>query len=594
MAGSMPPSIEIKSGTVNLNAARTATGNLLIDGGTLALSAGLTIQGNWTRTSGTFTPNSQTVTLSGTTNTIINTATDATLYNLSVNKTGGASVSLSSNLLVSNNLTISSGIFTIPFTKSLTVTGALNNSGTLTIESDATGTGSLITNGSVSGNITAKRYIPGYAKGITGYHLLSSPVQNQAISPGFVDVSANPIPSTLDFYYWNEVYNYWINIKNSGGTYNQGSTWENFSSDANPSFIVGKGYLVAYSTAQTDKSFSGTPNTGDLASGTGLPALTYTADKGKGWNFIGNPYPSAIDWDLGTWSRTNLNGSVYVQNGTTGNYVSWNGATGGLTGGIIPAMQGFFVKAESIGASLTIPNASRVHSSSNLYKVGSSSTAENVLVLEVESAGLNDQLYLQFLPLATQNYDSQFDAYKLFGTGNSPQIYSNSDDGKILSINALPQISEEMSIPVNVKIIISGTHEISLSENTLIESLPILLEDRKENRTVELTLNNNYIFEAIIGEQPDRFLLHFKSTGISNNDHLLQPLFYYQSNQLMIKNLEPGNYSVKISDMTGRQVAAKQVSATGAVALPLSLQTGIYIVVVSSETSRFANKVFIK
>ena len=463
--------------------------------------------------------------------------------------------------------------------------------GTLTILSGSSSTGSLITNGTVSGDVTVQRYIPGWSKGLTGFHLLSSPVQNQLISTEFVDVSGS-IPATVDFYYWNEPHNYWINIKNDELTYNKGTSWENFSNADNPSFIVGKGYLVGYSTVQ-NKEFSGTPNTGDLVSGTGIPAITYTSGEGNGWNLIGNPYPSAIDWGLGTWSRTNLNGSVYVQNGATGNYVSWNGSTGGLTNGIIPAMQGFFVKAESEGASLTIPNLSRVHSTSNIYK-NSEKSVENVLVLEINNENYNDQLYLQFLSQASQNYDNDYDAYKLFGTGDSPQIYSKSIDGKLLSINALPIETDELIIPVNVKIIHDGLHSIALSSNTMLSGVPIYLKDKKLNLTHEISTNKNYSFEGLINDQPDRFEIQFKSTGVYENPNLSHPLTFYTPNTLNIRNLQPGTYQITVSDIAGRRVATKQVSTDGSVEMPVSLRMGVYIVEISSESARFANKIIIK
>ncbi|MBS4042894.1 MAG: T9SS type A sorting domain-containing protein [Chitinophagaceae bacterium] len=138
----VPNNITISSGTVNLNANRTAPGNLLIDGGALVLNLNtptLTIQGNWTRTSGSFSSGTGTVAFTGTTNTIVNTATPANLYNLTVNKTSGANVSLSSSVIVGNTLTLTAGSLSI----------AAN---TLTLNGTATGSGTLT--GSTSSNIT--------------------------------------------------------------------------------------------------------------------------------------------------------------------------------------------------------------------------------------------------------------------------------------------------------------------------------------------------------------------------------------------------------------------------------------------------------
>lgn len=79
--------------------------------------------------------------------------------------------------------------------------------------------------------------------------------------------------------------------------------------------------------------------------------------------FLGNPYPSALDWnDDASWNKVNVGGwAVIYDNGTnrgwnpllTGIDRSWNRKTDG----IISATQGFWVKAYTNGASMTIPQS---------------------------------------------------------------------------------------------------------------------------------------------------------------------------------------------------------------------------------------------
>ena len=424
----------------------------------------------------------------------------------------------------------------------------------MTLESTATGTGSLIVEGTATGNVTVERYIPQYSsKGTTGFHFLSSPVTAQNISTEFFNVG-NP-PAGDDFYYWNEVHNYWINIKEEGGTYNQGDTWAHFSNLANPLFIVGKGYFVAYqATSDPPREFSGSLNSGDLASGTGIPTLTYTADKGNGWNLIGNPYPSAIDWDEGDWNLSNVDGSVYVYKGSTGQYVSWNGTSGDLTDGIIPAMHGFYVKANAASPSLTIPVASKVHLPSTYYK--SNETIPELLVLHVKGNNYEDNTYINFNADATDSFDSKYDAYKLYGTEEAPQLYSIASDNTILSINVLHQYNEQTRIPLGLKVGIQKEYVISVKENTLTEGNEIYLEDLKTEIITNLITTPEYSFVANPEDLSERFILHFIDiTGIHNHYQNQNTIRTYASNNtLYILNPKMKQGTVTIYNLTGQKV----------------------------------------
>jgi len=525
---------------------------------------------------------------------ILETQNNLSASNITVQS--GAKLEINGSVILASLTINSGGTVEIPSDKSLTITGNLSNSGTLTINSSSTGTGSLITNGTVSGTATIKRYIPGYSKNTAGFHLLSMPVSSQLISTEFVDVSGT-ISADVDFYYLDEVHYYWINIKAEDGTYNQGATWEHFSNDGNPGFVLGKGYLAGYSSDQT-KTFTGTPNTGDKATGTDLPALTYTALGGKGFNLIGNPFASAIDWDneTGTWNRQNLNGSVYVLDGASGDYYSWNGTSGDLSDGVIPAMQGFLVKAENTGAaSLTIPNAARVHSPTTYYKNSSAKIADNILILEASKETLKNRLYLQFDANATVAYDSEFDAYKLFGFGESPQLYSSTEDNEILSINALPIVEEEMIVPVNLKILQSGEHQIAITENTLLSELSIQLEDKLLNQTVDLKLLGSYSFNANVGDSDNRFKLHFKSSvGIeeSSADQAKYFEIYANHKTIYLKTNEAFNKAtVSVFNALGQQILTQGLQGQSE-QIRIS-NPGAYIVKVQSELGVQSQKVII-
>lgn len=413
----------------------------------------------------------------------------------------------------------------------------LENGAGIYLTSDATGTSSLIDDQNItlsgSGTIEVERYIPQYV-GSAGWHILSSPISSQAIRPEFV-ANGNPVPGNDDFYKWDELTNFWINTKDDDGNWNT-----NFEDN----FVVGQGYLVAYES-NVSKTFTGTLNSGDFTYNSSTsPAITYTANEGEGWNLMGNPYPSAIDWD--ELSKTNIDASVYVYDGDAGQYISWNGTVGALTDGIVPPMNGFFIKASS-GASFSIPNTSRLHTTTNFYK----NTLNDLIVLSIEGNGFADKTYIHFNENATTGFDRQFDAYKLFGIEEAPQLYTSTGEAN-LSINEFPYSIEE-SIPLNLRTGDDGFYTIILNEGTTWNSDVLFLHDLKDDINVNLMQSNQYEFYAEKEDEPERFRLYFQATGaIDEYNPLQEVIIRYDNGALIIHNPTGAELELAVFDLCGR------------------------------------------
>ncbi len=475
------------------------------------------------------------------------------------------------------NLTIQSGaVLSVAAGKALTVAGVLNNNAgnaALILKSDATGTASLIHE--TSGvSATIERFTPMYV-GAAGWHDISSPVAAQAIRPGFVP-NENPIPGSNDFYKFDEIQNLWINTKDDIGNWN--SSFED-------GFVVGRGYNVAYAENET-KSFAGELSVGDFTfNGSTIPAITYTADGGIGWNLMGNPYASALDWNL--CSKTNIDASVYAYDGDAGQYVSWNGSIGALDGGIIPPMNAFFIKA-SANPELTIPNSSRVHTSTNFYK--DKTFVKDLLVLKVEGNGFSDQTYIHFNENATLDFDQNLDAYKLLGISEAPQLYTKVGDSK-LSINVLPYTSEEMVIPLGLNVGQENEYIIKVSDNTYWETVDISLKDLETGNIYNLKTNNSISINQS-STIPDRFLLLINgATYIEENIRDNSIEIYSYGNQILIKSDEPYEVQVSVFNLLGQSILHRTM--TGSETLS-GLDTGFYLVVVTTEKATKTKKVFIR
>jgi len=315
----------------------------------------------------------------------------------------------------------------------------IDGTGTITIKSAADGTGSFI--GSATDiTATVERYLVDYVTVPDfRFHLLSSPVLVQSILSEFMDITS---PAITDFYAFDEPTNLWINTR-VAGSYNEWNTgFEN-------NFIVGKGYLVAYPDPVI-KEFTGTLNSYVSPL---VHTCTNTAGLGNGWNLLGNPFPSAIDWGAVSLGDGMDNALYYYDNAQQKYryYIQFSGDNGTTTIGsgsqYIPAMQGFMVHAKTSGTqTVSIDNGDRLHAAQDVF-YKSTNTAPGSLSLKVAGGSYEDEVFIHFNQAATTAFDGSFDAFKLRSYNSAiPMIYTVGSDGSELAINGLPELDEQTVI----------------------------------------------------------------------------------------------------------------------------------------------------
>ncbi|MCF8367119.1 MAG: T9SS type A sorting domain-containing protein [Bacteroidales bacterium] len=469
-------------------------------------------------------------------------------------------------------------VLTIGSGAEFTATGnaTLQSGTTLTLESDVTGTGSFLCTGSLtnnSGTMTAQRYIAGWSDATHGWHQLSSPVTTQAISPGFVDITGT-MGDQVDFLRWSEPLDLWVNIKNADDIYNQGVGEEYFSNDVSPAFIPGKGYLVAYGSTDT-KTFSGTFNNSSIPV-TGLtksdPAGTY-----NGWNFLGNPFPSALLWGTEDWLLgEDVDNNCQIWNEQNASYTVISSGND-----IIPAMNGFMVHASVNNASLTIPAAAKVHNDQAWYK-GTGEYENGFTLLARDPQGSTAQpTIIRFDNEATDGYDSKFDSY--FLTGYAPVFYSKSA-GKAFALNTLPNWSENLVIPLYFTGNGASSYIIEAQglEN-FEEAQSCYLYDRKTGTQTNLLSENNYSFTSDENDDPYRFDLRFKAVGTSEINVAEQQLYVWHSMESLYVLGEEGSATLLLFNAAGQCLFADDVVLTHNYSIRLSLPPGIYIVKIVDE-----------
>lgn len=460
----------------------------------------LSVYGNWTN-SGQNTVGTGTVIFKGGSAQTINGST--TFENLTINNSTGVTL---------NNNTQLAGILT-------PTAGTLASGGKLTLLSTASqtalisGTGS----GSVSGNVTMQRYMPNRL----GYHYYSSPFDGAPISM-FADemgpiITANPYigddltnnPNPFpNFYIYNETKtNPIIDIG-----------WD--AAGSNLETITGYCINFGNSTASLTTDVTGVVNNGAYSIGvtktsSGVPAS-------DGWNLVGNPYPSPINWKAAAgWTKTNVNDGVYyfkansLYGGTYSSFVNNVGVNGGTA--LIPSMQAFWVNASANGT-LGVANSVRTTDlNPTFYKLAKS--ADALLRLKgflVSNDSLSDETVIYFDSLASFMFDGNLDALKLLNNEPTfPNIFTRDSSVYSLSISSLPPLSNtDVVIPLGFTTKTGGNFTIEATEILNFDPLlHIYLEDNQEEIIQDLKINPNYSFSINTGDPLYRFFIRFSTSS---------------------------------------------------------------------------------
>lgn len=484
-----------------------------------------------------------------------------------------------------SNLSISAGAeLDIDPQSYVTVKDALVVSGNLVLKSSSDGTASLKTSGSVTGtNCQVERYVGGNP---WAWHFLSSPVASQSVSGSFTPGGAG---NDYDFYTWYESQMVWVNFKNTSVA----PTWN--TANGNTSFLPGRGYLVAYQTNNTTKTFSGLLNNGNVDY-----ALTHSGGAGfQYYNLVGNPYPCSIDWKASSgWNMTNLSGtekSFWVWNDATGNYGTYTTATSGDVGtnGVsryIAAGQGFFVLAAASGT-LTFGDGIKVHSSQTFLKNSDRVQEELKLKISCSANNYSDEAIVAF------NHSEPEAGSEKFGSmyAEAPELWTVKND-LAFTINFMGEFVDEKVVPLTIKAGVAGNYTLASSQvESFGSNSTVRLEDRQAGTFINLATLPSYSFQVIQpSELKNRFFLHFRNDATGINSKVADGFnVYVAERKINIQSIDNLNGNIRIIDMSGRSIASGRVEAGATSQIDFYGPTGVYIVSIQTKTAVSNTKIII-
>jgi len=582
------------------------TGNLTLGEHTL------TLNGNYTRASGSLFLNGNSNLIIGGSGALTNAlffdqsnlGTSNKINNLTINR-------ISETITLANSLEVKGTVFPD--------NGTLVSGGNLTLNSDINTTARIAAIGAaanVTGNVIIQRYIPAAAR---RFRFMATPINGNLLadwrSEMFITgngtgtvigtINSNGFDATLTnqpsvFYYTETL----------GGDFN--SRWQAANTTSMP-LEPARGYRVFVRGDRSDYDrLRGLLNTQNALTLTSIGVInkantsnisfpvTYSGSSvNDGWNMVGNPFPSQIDWNaLLGWNKTNIANTIWIWNAATNSYGNWDGAIG--TNSVtqyIASHQGFFVRSNGVSPLL---NCSELVKVGNATPILFKNAIANLLRIKLIKDSVNtDEAVVCFKQNMHDEYIENEDIVKY--TNPTLNIASVLGNNFKASVNYMDEYFDKKRVLLAVDADIEGTYQLIFSQmESFTPMANIYLIDHFKQTQKQINFNNKYTFSITnnpSSQGNNRFELAFynNTTFVNNvmdNNEVKVVVFPIpSSNDLTLKLMaglaEKSDYTITAID--GKVLKMGQVNFSQASTLTIDisdLNSGLYLLNINFKNSQ--------
>ena len=419
------------------------------------------------------------------------------LQNFTIDR-ANQTVTIADTLVIAHNGTVTPTAGTIATGNKLKILSTINGTGRIA---------QLGSNADIIGDVTLQRHIEGSNIIMRGWRMMSIPTTNNAFNqlsddilvsgPGGVSSGFDIAGPTSSIRLWQEsATRGWASISNTNNT-----------------LTAGKGALIFFRGDRTQTSSltntSIVPNNvtsdyvGPINKGNVVVNLDFANDStpiyGKGFNLMGNPYPSQIDWE--NISKTGLvDNYFWVWNPVTKGYVS-------NSTGIISSGQAFFVRATQTSQNVTFEENDKTATSATAYFKNSQ---ELIVKMNLDSIQY-DIAWLKFMGGASKNYVFKEDGLKLANTGYNLSFKTTNNVATQHNIVDFLALNQSDTFILSVNSSTNSAYTLSFDNvNQIPSNKLVLLRDLNNNSLTNLRSNNSYAFTInnnLINSYGNRFLL---------------------------------------------------------------------------------------
>ncbi len=448
----------------------------------------------------------------------------------------------------------------------------------------------------VFGNINSEIFLTGGGSSFLGnykWHYISSPFTSLDTAV-FTTITKNLVqfiesrPSTSLMQGW---------VTYRGYSYSDGVYTGIKFGNLNP----GQGYDF-YDNVNNTLVFTGTPNISDVTVPIGFSGIPENV---HGFNLLGNPFTSGLNWDLiaddPSYPLNTSKAINFTRDNQQCSYVNGVGIPSDATG-IIPPMQGFFIRTTSTGNSINLAASARTHNNIHQRYKGLPEIPLIRLALS-ETTDPNDETVVRFDEDAKTYLDNDFDAVKMFLASDKTTIHTTSE-GTNFSINGLPTPADGSvtEVPIVVNLTSDGVHKISASQIQFLDNFNVFLKDNTTGISTDLKTIPEVSFSAPSGNST-RFVLRIANVLTGIEDPFFSPEAFSIYNGYgyitILPLVDAWNGligSVKVFDITGKTIVnmpQTEFNKNTPILIKSPDSSGLFIVELKSGILRYTRKVVV-
>ena len=310
-------------------------------------------------------------------------------------------------------------------------------------------------------------------------------------------------------------------------------------------------------------------------------------DSLKDEDFV-NVEPTIYIYNAGTWDQWYDNNVGNGNSTTAGQYMALPIHAGSYAGlNVIPAMQGFFVKATSAAdtgnGSVSIdyrnavvrPNYYEASTPPPVVRAPQKEKTEiPILKMRVEGKRFADELYLLCREDWTHAYEPGYDGKKIYGDSRTPQLFAIEADDN-MSVNAVDDIDGQYLGFIAGE---ETEYTLTFDPSTLNGQYSRLyLHDLTAGTSIDLLASDSYSFSVGKKGETRRFLISSSATVNEEVDGGLLKGYAYDG-VLYVENFTDSEGDWTVYDAVGRKIDSGTVPGLGRYSYTLNLPYGAYTV----------------